>query len=72
METIRQSHSRYEIGLPRICATKHFINLTKNHEATLNFLKDLKFNSSFPEYQAILGPELLERRLLRKGTLQST
>ena len=36
-------------------ATEHFKNLTKNHEATLEFLKDLKFNSSFPEYKAILG-----------------
>ena len=39
-------------------ATEHFKNLTKNYEATL----DLKFNSSFPEYKAILGlSELLER-----------
>ena len=35
--------------------TEHFKNLTKNHKTTLDFLKDLKFNSSFPEYQAILG-----------------
>ena len=36
-------------------ATEHFKNLTKNYEATLEFLQDLKFNSSFPEYKAILG-----------------
>ena len=33
--------------------TKHFKNLTENHETTLELLKDLKF--SFSEYQAILG-----------------
>ena len=36
-------------------ATEHFKNLTKDHETALYFLKDLKFNSDFPEYQAILG-----------------
>ena len=36
-------------------ATEHFKNLTKNYEATLEFLKDLKFNSSFSEYKAVLG-----------------
>ena len=36
-------------------ATEHFKNLTKNYEATQEFLKDLKFNSSFPEYKAIMG-----------------
>ena len=28
---------------------------TKDHETALYFLKDLKFNSDFPEYQPILG-----------------
>ena len=36
-------------------ATESYKNLTKNYEATLKFLKDLKFNSSFSEYKAILG-----------------
>ena len=35
--------------------TKHFENLTKNHETTLEILKDLKFKSDISEYQAILG-----------------
>ena len=34
-------------------ATEHFKNLTKDHETALYFLKDLKFNLDFPEYQAI-------------------
>jgi hypothetical protein len=34
---------------------QHFKNLTKDPETTAEFLKDLKFNSNFPEYQAILG-----------------
>ena len=36
-------------------ATEHYKNLTKDHETALYFLKDLKLNSDFPEYQAILG-----------------
>ena len=35
--------------------TKHFENLTKNHETTLEILKDLTFKSDISEYQAILG-----------------
>ena len=35
--------------------TKHFENLKKNHETTLEILKDLKFKSDISEYQAILG-----------------
>ena len=36
---------------PHEHVVQHFKNLTKDPE----FLKDLKFNSNFPEYQAILG-----------------
>jgi hypothetical protein len=36
-------------------ATEHFQNLTRNHETTLELLKDLKFKSGISEYQAILG-----------------
>jgi hypothetical protein len=36
-------------------ATEHFQNLTRNHETTLELLKDLKFKSDISEYQAILG-----------------
>ena len=36
-------------------ATKHFENLTRNYETTIEFLKNLKFNSCSSEYQAILG-----------------
>ena len=36
-------------------ATEHFNNLTKDYQATPEFLKHLKFNSSFSEYKAILG-----------------
>ena len=34
---------------------EHYENLTKNYERTLEFLKDLRYNSEFFDYQAILG-----------------
>ena len=50
---------------PHKHVVEHFKKLTKDPETTGEFLKDLKFNSSFPEYQAILGvSQLLERRTL--------
>ena len=40
---------------PHEHVVQHFKNLTKDPETTAEFLKDLKFKSDFPEYQAILG-----------------
>jgi hypothetical protein len=34
---------------------EHYENLTKNYETTLEFLKDLRYNSECFDYQAILG-----------------
>ena len=35
--------------------TQHFQNLAKDHEATLEFLKKLKFETDYSDYQPILG-----------------
>ena len=35
--------------------TQHFQNLAKDHDATLEFLKKLKFKTDYSEYQPILG-----------------
>ena len=75
VEAIRVTKLNY-----REYAEEYFKNLTKNYKATLEFLKDLKFNSSFSEYKAILGylsywtednlyaTFWQNPRLLRKGT----
>ena len=35
--------------------TQHFHKLGKDHEATLEFLQQLKFQTDYSEYQPILG-----------------
>jgi hypothetical protein len=40
---------------PHEHVVQHFKNLTKDPETIAEFLKDLNFNSNFPEYPAILG-----------------
>ena len=38
---------------------EHYENLTKNYETTLEFLKDLRYNSEFFDYQAIFWLSIL-------------
>ena len=54
LEVIERS-TKHEIVWKQFVKAIRVKNLTKYYEATLEFLKDLRFNSSFPEYQAILG-----------------